>query len=136
MHNFITCPFCSGHESVGAEAAGIIKEAIALHLHRWRATLPEHVIGELENICNVIDNTEERREPEYVPPICPTPAKRKYSNREHALPFAVKWQQHAYACDCGFWHLSKQTPAQHSAKINAPPASADEFERVIDPLLL
>lgn len=125
--NFITCMFCSGHESVSPEAAHIIKEAIALHLHRWRTTLPEPTICELENICNVIENTEQRM-------ICPTPSKAKYTNREHALPFAVKWKQHAYECACGHWHLSKQTPTEHATKINSPPTSPDEFE-TIDPLL-
>jgi hypothetical protein len=138
MISFINCPFCSGHESVSPEAARLIREAIALHLHRWRSTLSDMLVTELENICNVIDNTAERQQVERYSealPICPTPAKRKYSNREHALPFAVKWQQNAYECECGFWHLSKQTPAEHAAKINSPPASPDEFETV-DPLLL
>jgi hypothetical protein len=62
MTDFITCPFCSGHEAVTQEAAHIIKEAIALHLHRWRATLPNHVVCEMENICNVILNTAEREQ--------------------------------------------------------------------------
>lgn len=60
MSNFTRCPFCAGHESVSPEAASIIRESIALHLHRWRATLPEPVCGELENICNAIQNQEER----------------------------------------------------------------------------
>jgi lysyl-tRNA synthetase class I len=92
--------------------------------------------AELENIRNVILNTQEREtQEEYVPPICPTPNKRKYSNREHALPFAAKWRQNAYECDCGFWHLSKQSGSEHKAKINSPPAAADEFDAV-DPLML
>lgn len=60
MHNFITCPFCAGGEKVSPLAASIIREAIALHLHRWRSTLPEPVLCELENICNAIQNREER----------------------------------------------------------------------------
>lgn len=137
MTDFINCPFCCGHEAVSREAAHIIKEAIALHLHRWRETLPDSVVCELENIRNVILNHAERAEPaeRYTPPICPTPTKQRYHTREHALPNAVKWHQHAYECPCGYWHLSKQSIGEHHAKINSPAASPDEFES-IDPLLL
>lgn len=94
------------------------------------------VTTELMNIRNVILNTQERAAPveEYTPPICPTPAKRRYSNREHATPYAVKWHQHPYECACGFWHLSKQSLTEHITKINSPPAGPDEFD-AIDPLL-
>lgn len=136
MFSFVKCPFCSGHEAVSLEAAGIIRQSIALHLHRWRTTLTDSAICELENICDVILNTQEREEPakEYTPLICPTPDKRKYSNLSHAQPDATKWCQHPYKCDCGFWHLSKQHPTEHKAKINSPAAGADEFDTV-DPLL-
>jgi hypothetical protein len=136
---FIKCPFCSGHEAVTPEAANLIREAIALHLHRWHSTLSNELVGELENICNVIDNTAERepqpQQAEDVAPLCPTPDKRRYAMREWAEPDAAKWRQHPYQCACGYWHLSKQTEAEHRRKINSPPAGADEFETV-DPLLL
>ena len=60
MINFVQCPFCAGHESVSPEAAHLIKESIALHLHRWGSTLPQSLVTELENICNAILNQAER----------------------------------------------------------------------------
>lgn len=127
---FVKCPCCCGHEVISEGAA------LALALMIGKADLGyTPVAAELENIRNSILNfrQHEQRE-EWKPPPCPTPAKRKYSNHAHALPYATKWSQHAYECECGYWHLSKQTPADHKAKVNAPPAGADEFDDV-DPLL-
>lgn len=137
MTEFIHCPFCAGHESISAEAADRIKEAIE-RLLAADETLSQ-AQTELMNIRNAILNAQERAAqpilPKYIPPLCPTPGKRPYVNREHALPFAVKWNQYEYECACGYWHLSKQSQSEHTAKINSPAASADEFE-AIDPLLL
>jgi len=143
MESFVKCPFCAGHEAVGPEAAAEIARMITTRIQ----FMPEGPLQcELENICNAILNTQERECPHGCDskdncvictpaPICPTPDKRKYSNREHALPFAVKWGQNPYACECGYWHLSKQKAAEHAAKINSPPAGPDEFDSEIDPLL-
>lgn len=127
MHNFVKCPCCSGHEAIGAETAAHLDLAIDVYLSGI-ADYGQAWYGELQNIQNVIRNTQERE-----PPLCPTPQKRCYETRKAALPHAAKWHQHPYECACGSWHLSKQTPAQHAAKINSSPASPDEF---IDPLLL
>jgi hypothetical protein len=137
MISFINCPFCFGHETVSSEAAALIEQAIHYELGERGSELSPKLIGELENIRNVILNTQERLEPveEYTPPLCPTPAKRKYSNLAHAQPDAAQWRQHPYECACGYWHLSKQSTTEHTAKINSPAASADEFDAV-DPLLL
>ena len=130
--SFITCPFCSGHEAISPQVAEVIGEMIGTVL-ATHPDWPRESICELENIRNVILNTQGREaEPEqYVPPICPTPDKAKYGDYDHSLPNARKYKQHPYHCECGYWHLSKQ----HSSKINSPPASADEFE-AIDPLML
>lgn len=132
--DFINCPFCSGHEAISQEAAVVILEAFEPYLKKFSEG---PLKCELENIRNMILNAQERKQPaeRYTPPICPTPGKRPYSNREHALPDAVKWHQHAYECPCGYWHLSKQSGAEHHAKINSPAAGSEEFES-IDPLLL
>lgn len=136
MTDFINCPFCCGHEAVSREAANAIAQMITGYLS---VSDPQQtqLECELENIRNVILNHAERLHPaeRYTPPICPTPTKQRYHTREHALPDAVKWHQHAYECPCGYWHLSKQSGAEHHAKINSPAADADEFE-TIDPLLL
>jgi hypothetical protein len=134
VFNFIKCPFCSGHESLLEEAAGIIGQMIAQRLEADIQSDSEAAQTALWNIRNVIENTAERRE-EYVPPICPTPGKRKYSNKDHTKADAAKWRQHGYRCECGYWHLSKQSATEHTSKINSPPADADEFD-AIDPLML
>lgn len=133
MIDFITCPFCAGHETVSPEAADVIAALIEKYT---RGSVVFELETELLNIRNAILNTAQRAQPveEYEPPICPTPDKRKYSNLAHAQPDATKWHQHAYRCGCGYWHLTKQSATEHSAKINSPAASADEFE-AIDPLL-
>jgi hypothetical protein len=129
---FVKCCFCAGHEAISAEAAAHIADELAYLEYR----LSEGpLLTELMNIRNAILNTQERTsEPEYVPPICPTPDKRKYSNRDHASHDAKRWNQHPYTCECGYVHLSKQTEAEHAAKIDQAPASIDEFDEV-DPLL-
>lgn len=132
MAEFVKCPFCCGHEVISAEAAAVIATVL---MAAEVTPMSDAVAIELQNICNSIENfrQHEQRE-EWRPPMCPTPGKRKYSNHEHALPYATKWRQHAYECECGYWHLSKQTPTDHHAKVNAPPAAPDEFDS-IDPLL-
>lgn len=132
MTSFINCPFCSGHEKISEEA--LTELAMMISVRRFGS---DAATAELLNIRNMILNARERGAPveEYTPPICPTPAKAKYANPEHALPNAIKWKQHPYLCACGYWHLSKQSPTEHASKINSPPASADEFDE-IDPLLL
>lgn len=137
MTEFVKCPFCCGTEKVSDGALDAIESAIWEWLHIPR---PESdTVTEMWNIRNVILNALERTSPvvpEYEAPICPTPGKRKYSNPEHAEPDAGRWHQHSYRCACGFWHLSKQTAAEHAAKINTSAASADEFDAIaIDPLL-
>lgn len=137
MISFINCPFCSGHEAVSPEAATAIAELIEKALYKSDSPLTP-LGGELQNILNVIRNTEEREEPqaeEYTPPICPTPEKRRYVNREAAIPHATKFGYHPYECECHYWHVSKQTPAEHRRKINSPPSEPNEFP-TIDPLLL
>jgi len=133
--NFVQCAFCSGHEKLSAEAADKIR--FWIDMYSPQASHP--LRGELENIRNVILNMAEREEPkeEYTPPVCPTPQKRKYNNAMHALTDGRKYHQHPYNCACGYWHLSKQAPSDHAAKINAPAADANEFEQEepLDPLL-
>lgn len=131
MLNFTRCPFCAGHESISPEAA----KSIELMIYRWLETnvVKDHLAGELENIRNAILNQQERTVEEKLP-LCPTPQKRKYSNLAHATPDANKWRQHPYKCECTYWHLSKQSPIEHTTKINTPAATSDEFEP-IDPLL-
>ena len=132
VHNFVQCPFCAGHESVSPEALADIAKAIQFYIDKrgsWVDT-------ELYNVMNDILNRKERETtPPWESPICPTPTKRKYSNLEHAHHDAVRWNQHPYTCVCTYVHLSKQTPEEHAAKISTPPATADEFEDAIDPLL-
>ena len=136
MFNFIKCPFCSGHEAVSPVAAEHIGQLIASSLFGMAPHDPRK--AELENIRNTILSYQEREQQEDIPQeyICPTPAKAKYASREHASPNAAKYKQHSYLCECGYWHLSKQTGAQHHSKINSPAASADEFDAGIDPLML
>jgi hypothetical protein len=131
---FIKCPFCSGHEAVSPEAAERIAGMIYNSMDGWPEDSP--LATELWNIRNAILNTQEREQPreEYTPPLCPTPDKAKYGDAKHAAPNAAKYRQHPYQCECGYWHLSKQAPAAHLAKINSLAAGADEFE-AIDPLL-
>lgn len=132
--DFVTCPFCAGHEKVSAEAADRIAGMIYDSMSGWPEDDPLKV--ELDNIRNAILNAHEpERQEKYTPPICPTPYKAKYGDRNHSLHNARRYNQHPYQCECGYWHLSKQTPAEHGAKVNSPPADADEFE-AIDPLLL
>lgn len=136
MTDFINCPFCSGHESVSREAAEEIAAMIDTHLYGFKEC---QLKTELMNIRNVILNHAERAVPaeRYTPPICPTPQKRRYYSRDSGdlKRDTVRWHQHAYECPCGYWHLSKQSGAEHHAKINSPAAGAEEFES-IDPLLL
>src|SRR5882762_2361820 len=128
MISFITCPVCAGGESVSPKAAKAIADMIDTWLSDIGSSTPTPLDVELSNIRNAILNMRERENtpPGEEPPICPTPKKRKYSNHRHAHPDAVRWRQHAYPCNCGYWHLSKQTPAEHAAKISIPAASADE----------
>jgi hypothetical protein len=58
MTDFITCPFCSGHEAVSPEAAAVIAKLIEQELPGWLDEGP--LLSELENIRNMILNTEER----------------------------------------------------------------------------
>lgn len=131
--NFVKCPCCAGHETISAEAAA---ELAMMIFNRLDGFGEGPVVTELNNIRNTILNMQEREtiRPEEVLPLCPTPQKRKYSNFAHVKPFAAKWRQHPYRCECGYWHLSKQTPDEHAAKINSPAADANEFP-AIDPLL-
>lgn len=135
MTDFVTCPFCAGHEKVSDGAAAEIADWLAV----WEYKADSPLKTELLNIRNAILNTAERKAPvkEYTPPECPTPSKRIYYTALAAADRAAEWKQHAYLCACGYWHLSKQSPAEHGGKINAPAASADEFDAIpIDPLLL
>lgn len=136
--NFINCPLCSGGEKISPEAADRLAGMIYNSMQGWSTDDPLYI--ELWNIRNTILNRAQRepwRDESATFPICPTPAKRKYSNLAHIAPFAAKWRQHPYECECGYWHLSKQSSAQHRAKIEPSVASADEFDTiVIDPLLL
>lgn len=132
MISFVKCPFCAGHEAISAKAVDAIANAIDAWVQEHGS--PE-LICELDNIRNDILNRQERTaEPEYKPPLCPTPQKRKYSNMDHAMPDAIQWKQYAYECACGYWHLSKQSREEYLAKINSPAADATEFPD-IDPLL-
>lgn len=137
MVDFVTCPFCAGHEKVSPKAAAVIASQIL----RWceEQSRDSELMGELINIRNAILNTAERAAPveEYQPPQCPTPQKQRFYSRGATEQTAKRWGHHPYECVCGYWHLSKQTPAAHVAKLNAPPASGEEFETIpIDPLLL
>ena len=58
--SFVKCPFCSGHEAVSPEAAALIEQAIRYELHERGSELSPALIAELENIRNVILNTQER----------------------------------------------------------------------------
>jgi hypothetical protein len=53
---FIKCPFCSGHEAVSEKAVNTFERLI----YEW---LQDHNDPELENIRNVILNTQERKLP-------------------------------------------------------------------------
>jgi hypothetical protein len=60
MTDFINCPFCSGHEKVSRDAAVVINELIDGLLPK----LQESALKiELENIRNVILNTQDREKP-------------------------------------------------------------------------
>ena len=135
MLNFTRCPFCAGHESISPETAEAIARLIE-HSQWMTGSRESPFLTELENIRNAILNQQQRAPapPQEKLPLCPTPQKRKYSNEAHARHDAVRWNQHPYECACTYWHLSKQTPEEHAAKISTPVASADEFEP-IDPLL-
>jgi hypothetical protein len=147
MYNFVQCPFCAGHETISAEAADAIAVLIRGYVHYAEEDNP--LTAELSNIRNAILNRRERvscgvtghQTPgqcgncgNEMMPLCPTPQKRKYSNLTHAKPDAAQWRQHPYECACGYWHLSKQTSAEHATKINSAAADAEEFSD-IDPLL-
>lgn len=139
MTDFVTCPFCAGHEKVSDEASAFILQAIAYEMGERGSELSPDLITELLNIRNAILNTAERAAPveEYTPPKCPTPQKQRFYSRGATEQTAKRWGHHPYECVCGYWHLSKQTPAAHVAKLNAPSASGEEFETIpIDPLLL
>jgi hypothetical protein len=65
MISFINCPFCSGHETVSSEAAALIADLINSEINDFRCgdeplNIPKAVKAELENIRNVILNTQER----------------------------------------------------------------------------
>jgi hypothetical protein len=60
VFSFVKCPFCSGHEAVSPEAAALIEQAIDYELHERGSELSPALIAELENIRNVILNTQER----------------------------------------------------------------------------
>ncbi len=120
--------------SLTPEAAEAAAEAIDFYLAALDSSFhSEEARGELKNISNHIRSAL-GREPERMPE-CPTPQKRKYSNAAHTTRDAQKFHMYAYDCACGYWHLSKQHPNEHAAKINAPGASADEFP-TINPMLL
>ena len=125
------CPLCSGHGMLSDEA--LHEMAMMLSVRRFGS---DAVSTELMNVRNMIMNILERKPEAAVEelPICPTPSKAKYGDRKHAEPNAAKYHQHPYQCECGYWHLSKQTPTEHATKVNSPAASPDEFE-TIDPLL-
>lgn len=57
MLNFITCPFCSGHEAVSPEAATAIAGMIEEEL---RGKCTSALDTELFNIRNMIVNMQER----------------------------------------------------------------------------
>jgi hypothetical protein len=128
FETYIKCVCCAGHESISTEAATALATIIK---HRLTGCGESPVTTELWNIYNAIVNTQEREKPQ----PCPTPGKVSYSELTHAAQAAVRHKQHGYLCECGFWHLSKQTPTEHAAKINTLAAAPDEFESVIDPLL-
>jgi hypothetical protein len=138
MTDYQRCPFCAGHEQVSIEAARTIGELV----HAW---IVEHeddntaLNAEMYNIYNSLENMADREEPqreEYAPPVCPTPNKRTYFSLENTHHDAVRWNRHPYECECGYWHLSKLTPAAYVGKLSSPAASAEEFDEVeIDPLL-
>lgn len=113
-------------ETLSREAMEAI--AMAIDLHPLIDTYPGPVQAELINTRNTLRNILERTpEPEYKPPVCPTPQKRKYANDKHAAHDAKRWHMYPYPCECGYVHLSKQSPEAHSAKVNGPAADADEF---------
>jgi hypothetical protein len=59
--NFITCPFCSGHEVVSPEAASEIAAMIGNHIRDFKEG--DSLKIELENIRNTILNYEQRQPP-------------------------------------------------------------------------
>jgi hypothetical protein len=64
MTDFINCPLCSGHENVSREAASAIEEAIDNYLKsNEHGYLSAAARCELENIRNVILNTQDREKP-------------------------------------------------------------------------
>ena len=60
VFSFVKCPFCSGHEAVSPEAAALIEQAIDYELDERGTSLSPALIAELQNIRNVILNTQER----------------------------------------------------------------------------
>ena len=65
VFSFVKCPFCSGHEAVSPEAAALIADLINSEINYLRRgdeppDIPKAVKAELENIRNVILNTQER----------------------------------------------------------------------------
>jgi hypothetical protein len=57
---FVKCCFCSGHESISAEAAAALATII---MHRLTGCGESPVTTELWNIYNAIVNTQERTKP-------------------------------------------------------------------------
>jgi hypothetical protein len=90
---------------------------------------PPEVLAELQNVVNHITSHLERPPTvdDYKPPECPTPQKQRYYHEAQAAINAMKWKQHVYKCECGYFHLSKLAPGMFTDKINSPAASADEF---------
>jgi hypothetical protein len=56
---FMACPVCSGHESIGADTAEWLSD-ILKHELRAPGLMPDHVVGELQNIVNMIRNAQDR----------------------------------------------------------------------------
>jgi hypothetical protein len=137
--SFVTWPL---EAAVSREALSTLQTAVLFFLTEPAEVdaLSDTVMAELMNVANNIRAHLERDRKStvsetYRPSQCPTPQKRCYDSRPAASNDALKWGQHPYKCECGYWHNSKQTPFQHASKVNSPGASADEFP-AIDPMLL
>jgi hypothetical protein len=63
MFEFVTCPICSGHEKLSAEAAHELERMLQVWLDKFDGfgTKEPALVAEMTNIRNVILNRAERR---------------------------------------------------------------------------
>lgn len=62
--DFMACPFCSGHEKIGAETIEFIEPLLRDNVRDAQ----EHVYAEMKNILNQIENSREPGRPEPARP--------------------------------------------------------------------